>query len=267
MDNIILEREGRTAILTINRPDKRNALNLATRREIALVLDQVAQDPGVGVLIVTGAGDAAFISGSDLNEFGRMAPLQALEFCDTLGQRLYHRFEELDLPVIAMINGLCLGGGLEVALACDIRIASDSAKFGQPEVHLGIMPGSGATQRLPRLVGQGLAREMIFTGRVLEAEEAQRIGLINRVVPAAELRSVCLEMAAEIGAKSAFSLKMAKRALRMGQEIGINAGLAYEALAETAVFCHPDKEEGVQAFFDKRKPGFNKDKTDKDKDK
>ena len=257
--NIGFKREGRVAVLTINRPDKRNALNLETRGEIAQVLDRLRNDAGVGVLVVTGAGDKAFISGSDLNEFGRMPPLQALEFCDTMGQRLYHRFEELDIPVIAMINGLCLGGGLEVALACDIRIASDTAKFGQPEVHLGIMPGSGATQRLPRLVGQGLAREMIFTGRVLKADEALRIGLINRAVPPEELRAVCLDMAQEIAAKSAFSLKMAKRAMRMGQEIGVNAGLAYEALAETAVFCHPDKEEGVQAFFDKRKPEFNKE--------
>ena len=257
--NILFEQEGRVAFLTVNRPEKRNTLNLETRREIAGVLLGLREDPGVGVLVVTGAGDKSFITGSDLNEFGRMAPLEALEFCDTLGQRLYHRLEELDIPVIAMINGLCLGGGLEVALACDIRIASETAKFGQPEVHLGIMPGSGATQRLPRLVGQGLAREMIFTGRVLEAREALGMGLVNRAVPARELRSVCLDMARVIASKSAFSLKMAKRALRMGQEIGVNAGLAYEALAETAVFCHPDKEEGVQAFFDKRSPKFNRD--------
>ncbi len=257
--NIIFEQQGRVAVLTINRQEVRNALNLEARREIARVLDLVGRDPGIGVLVVTGTGDKAFISGSDLNEFGRMPPLEALEFCDTLGQRLYHRFEELDLPVIAMINGLCLGGGLEVALACDIRIASENAKFGQPEVHLGIMPGSGATQRLPRLVGQGMAREMIFTGRIIRPEEAKQIGLVNRIVPDADLRTVCMDMAREIAGKSAFSLKMAKRALRMGQEIGVNAGLAYEALAETAVFCHPDKEEGVQAFFDKRKPKFNED--------
>lgn len=257
--DIVFEREGRVAVLTINRPDKHNALNLSTRKEISQVLDLLRQDSGVGALVVTGAGEKSFISGSDLNEFGRMPPLEALEFCDTLGQRLYHRFEELDLPVIAMINGLCLGGGLEVALACDIRIASETAKFGQPEVHLGIMPGSGATQRLPRLVGQGMARELIFTGRIIKEKEALRIGLVNRVVPAAELRTVCLDMAREIASKSAFSLKMAKRALRMGQEVGVNAGLAFEALAETAVFCHPDKEEGVQAFFDKRAPKFNRD--------
>ncbi len=257
--DITYEREGRVAVLTINRPDKRNALNLSARKEISQVLDLLAQDSRVGVLVVTGAGDKAFISGSDLNEFGRMPPLKALEFCDTLGQRLYHRFEELDIPVIAMINGLCLGGGLEVALACDIRIASETARFGQPEVHLGIMPGSGATQRLPRLVGQGMARELIFTGRIIGSEEAFGIGLINRAVPAAELQAVCLDMAREIASKSAFSLKMAKRALRMDPEMGVNAGLAYEALTETAVFCHPDKEEGVQAFFDKRSPKFNRE--------
>ena len=140
-ENIIFEKEGRVAVLTINRPDKRNALNKASRLEIMTVLDSLEKDLELGVLVLTGAGDKAFISGSDLNEFGRMSPLEAYDFLDKLAQGLYTRFEKLDIPVIAMVNGLCLGGGCEVALACDLRIASDSAKFGQPEVHLGIMPG------------------------------------------------------------------------------------------------------------------------------
>lgn len=257
-ENIIVERDGRIMTLAINRPKVRNALNLATRREIVRVLDQIQADPSVGVLIVTGVGEKAFISGSDLNEFGRMTPLEALHFADTLGQRLYHRFEQLDIPVIAMINGLCLGGGCEIALACDIRIAAETAKLGQPEIHLGIMPGSGATQRLPRLVGQGMARELIFTGDILTADEALRIGLVNRVVPAEELQEACLKLAEKIASKSAFALKMAKRAMRFSQDVPLEAGLAYEALAETAVFATPDRTEGVDAFFEKRKPAFNK---------
>jgi len=259
LESIIFDQEGRVAFLTVNRPEKRNALNLAARKEIAYVLDRLEEDPGVGVLVVTGAGDKAFISGSDLSEFGRMSPLEAYRFCDTYGQRLYHRLEELDIPTLAMINGLCLGGGLEVALACDIRLASEAARFGQPEVQLGIIPGSGATQRLPRLVGPGMARELVFSGDIIDAAEAERIGLVNRVVPAAELRERTYSLARRIASRSAFGLKMAKRALRMGQEVGLSAGLAYEALAETAVFCHPDREEGVEAFFAKRQPRFNED--------
>jgi enoyl-CoA hydratase len=146
-----------------------------------------------------------------------------------------------------------------VALACDIRLASDRARFGQPEVQLGIIPGSGATQRLPRLVGPGRARELVFSGDIIDAVEADRIGLVNRVVAASELTDRTFDLARRIASRSAFGLKMAKRALRMGQEVGLAAGLAYEALAEAAVFCHPDKEEGVEAFFAKRKPEFNKD--------
>lgn len=261
-ENIVLEHEGRVVTIAINRPDKRNALNLATRREIARALDAIQSDTEVGVLVITGIGDKAFISGSDLNEFGRMSPLECYDFANTYGQRLYARLEELDIPVIAMINGLCLGGGCEVALACDIRIASDSAKFGQPEILLGMIPGSGATQRLARLIGQGMARELIFTGDIIDANEALRTGLVNRVVPSGELRKVTMEMAQKIANRGTLSLKMAKRTLRMSQEIGVSAGLAFEALAETAVFCCPDRKEGVDAFFEKRQPIFHEKKKD-----
>jgi len=256
--NIIFEKEGRVAILTINRPEKRNALNKATRLEIAAVLDQVEGDSEVGVLVVTGAGEKAFITGSDLNEFGRMSPLEVYEFMNTLGQRLYTRLEELDIPVIAMINGMCLGAGCEIALACDIRIAADTARFGQPEINLGVIPGGGATQRLTRLVGPGKAKELIFTGDIIDAAEALAIGLVNRVVPAQELRSTVMEMAHKIASRGAFSLKMAKRAVQMAQEVPLTPGLALEALAEMACFCSPEKEEGMEAFFAKRKPQFHK---------
>ncbi len=257
-EHIIFERQGRVAILTVNRPEKRNALNKAARLEIRQVQRLVADDPSIGVLLITGAGDKAFIAGSDLEEFGRMSPVEAYHFLGSLAQRLYTRFEELDIPVIALINGLCLGGGNEIALACDLRLAADTARLGQPEINLGIIPGSGATQRLSRLVGPGRARELIYTGRIIDADEALAMGLVNRVVPAPKLREEGLKLARQIADKSAFALKMAKRSLRLAQEVGLTPGLAYEALAETACFAHPDRAEGMQAFFDKRKPRFRK---------
>ncbi len=257
-EQIKFERKGRVAVMTFNRPEKRNALNKAVRMEMDQVQRMAAEDDSIGCLVITGEGEKAFAAGSDLNEFGKMSPLEAYGFLDTMAQRLYTRFEELDLPVISLINGLCLGAGNEIALASDIRIASDNARFGQPEINLGIIPGSGATQRLTRLVGPGKARELIFSGAIIDAQEALRIGLVNQVVPQAELMETGLKLAAQISEKSAFALKMAKRALRLSQETGLTAGLAFEALAETAAFCHPDKQEGVAAFFEKRKPEFNK---------
>jgi len=257
-ENLIYEKQDRVALLTINRPEKRNALNRALRLEMERVQEMVARDPEVGVLVITGAGDKAFAAGSDLEELSRMEPLEVYHFLNTLAQRLYTRFEELDLPVIALVNGLCLGAGNEIALACDIRIASDQARFGQPEINLGIIPGSGATQRLSRLVGTGKARELIFTGDIIDAQEALAIGLVNRVVPHQELYDQGMALARRIAAKSAFALKMAKRSLRMAQEVGLTPGLGFEALAETACFNHPDHEEGMRAFFQKRKPTFNR---------
>lgn len=256
--NITYEQKGRIAVMAINRPDKRNALNMASRKEIADVLDRLADDLSVSVLIVTGVGDRAFIAGSDLNELSRMSPLQVHQFANTYGQQLYHRLTKLDIPVIAMINGLCLGGGLEVAMACDIRIASETAKLGQPEIFLGITPGSGATQRLPRLIGQGRAREMIFSGQSIPAEEAERIGLVNRVVPAERLETETIALAEQIAAQGRAALGLAKRAMNMADEIGLSAGLAYESLAQAAVFTSPDREEGMTAFFEKRRAEFHK---------
>jgi len=257
-ENIIYELEDRVGVLTINRPEKRNTLNKATRLEIVKVLDEVSKDKDVGVLVLAGVGDKAFISGSDLNEFGRMPPLEAYEFMNTLAQRLYTRLEELDIPVIAMINGLCLGAGCEIALACDLRIASNTAKFGQPEIKLGIMPGGGGTQRLTQLVGPGKAKEIIFTGDIIDADEAAEIGLVNRVVQTSELRNAVMELAKKIASKGAFSLKMAKQSINTGREIGLTAGLAYEALAEVACFTSEEKQEGMNAFFEKREPMFHK---------
>lgn len=251
------EQFGRIAVLTINRPEKRNALNISTRLEISDALDHIEDDSSIGCLIVTGAGEKAFISGSDLTELSKMSPLEVHKFANTLGQQLYARFEQINIPVIAMINGLCLGGGLEVAMACDIRISANTAQFGQPEIHLGIMPGSGATQRLPRLIGQGFAREMIYTGDRIDAATALRLGLINRIYPLNELQDKTILLAEKIASKSSVSLAMAKRSMVIGDNLGLSSGLAYEALAQSVIFTSADKNEGLAAFFEKRSPIFN----------
>src|SRR5213083_1285800 len=192
--NILVETNNRISVLTINRPDKRNALNQATRDEMCQALDSLERSPESRVLVITGAGDKAFIAGADINEFeGRTALMQH----DAMkGLRIFDAIEEFPKPVIAMINGFCLGGGLETALACDIRVAADSAKLGQPEINLGIIPGGGGTQRLTRLVGEGNAMEIILTGEAIDAARAKEIGLVNQTLPAADLRNFVLSLAA-----------------------------------------------------------------------
>ncbi len=255
-ENIIYKKADGIAQMIVNRPEKRNALNRATRLEMASALEDTKKDPAVKVLIVSGAGEKAFISGSDLNELSKLNALEMEEFCSTLGQRFYTRFEELDKPVIAMIDGLCLGGGLELALACDIRVASNTSRFGQPEMFIGIMPGSGGTQRLARLVGIGKAKELIYTGEMIDAEEAYRIGLVNQISTREGLEKVVMSLAGRIAKQSPLALKWAKKSINMGQETGLTAGLAYEALAEALLFTSKDREEGMKAFFEKRKPEF-----------
>jgi enoyl-CoA hydratase len=255
-ENIIYKKENGIARMIINRPEKRNALNRAARLEMATALEDTARDESIKVLVLAGAGEKAFVSGSDLNELSRFDALAMEEFTSTIGQRFYTRFEELHKPVIAMIDGLCLGGGLELALACDIRIASDKSRFGAPEMFIGLMPGSGGTQRLSRLIGIGRAKEMIYTGDMIDAAEAYRIGLVNRICPAEELESAVTDLAGRIAGNSSLALKWAKKSINMGQETGLTAGLAYEALAEALLFTSEDKKEGLQAFFEKRKPQF-----------
>ncbi|MCP4574792.1 MAG: crotonase [Deltaproteobacteria bacterium] len=255
-ENIIYAKDSGIARIIINRPEKRNALNRATRVEMANALEDAKADVQVKVLILSGAGDKSFVAGSDLTELSTFTPLQMERFIGTLGQQLYTRFDELEKPTIAMINGLCLGAGLELAMACDIRIASTDAKFGQPEILLGIIPGGGGTQRLTRLVGVGMAKEMIYTGAVINADEAYRIGLINKIGPFEELEAVTMRMASKISKQSPLTLKWAKRSIALGQDVNLNAGLAYEAMVECLLFSSKDKTEGMQAFFEKRTPEF-----------
>src|SRR5215208_5803141 len=211
-ETLLLEKRGRVAIITINRPDKRNALNIKTREEGAALLEQLRNDSSVGVVVFTGAGDKAFIAGADIGEFAGRTSITQRDVM--MGRSLFTAIDNFPKPVSAMINGYCLGGGCELALACDIRIASENASFGQPEINLGIIPGGGGTQRLTRLVGEGKAMEMILTGEIINAQEAFRLGLANHVVPADQLQTKTMEVANRIAEKSPVALRLAKEAVK-----------------------------------------------------
>ncbi|HEX76807.1 MAG TPA: crotonase [Dehalococcoidia bacterium] len=256
LQNTIFEREDNIAIITVNRPDKRNALNKDVRRELRAILEEVKADPRIKVLVITGAGDKAFIAGSDIAELKEMSPLDFHRFAATLGQQLYTDFENLEIPVIAMINGFALGAGLELAMACDIRVAAEGARLGQPEILLGIIPAGGGTQRLTRLVGAGKARELIYTGDMIDAAEAERIGLVNKVVPAAELRPTVMELARKIASRSGVAIRLAKKAINKGANGPLELGLAYEAAMQCLAFTSEDHAEGLGAFLEKRQPEF-----------
>src|SRR5215475_418082 len=252
--NILLETKDRISTLTINRPDKRNALNQLTRDEILHALDSLQSAPESRVLIVTGAGDKAFIAGADIGEFEGRTPLTQRDVMKQ--RRIFDAVEEFPKPVIAMINGFCLGGGMEFALACDIRIAADSAKLGQPEINLGIIPGGGGTQRLARLAGEGKAMELILTGELIDAAEAKALGIVNDVVPLAQLRDRVMSMAAKLAEKSPIALRMAKEAVKAASRMNLKEGLERETDLFCLTFTSEDKAEGIRAFFEKRKPDY-----------
>jgi enoyl-CoA hydratase len=253
-ETLLVERRDRVAIVTINRPEKRNALNIKTREEGAAVLEQLQEDDGVRVVVITGAGDKAFIAGADIAEFaGRTALMQRAVM---LGRSLFTAIDVFPKPVIAMINGYCLGGGCELALACDLRIASEAASFGQPEINLGIIPGGGGTQRLTRLIGEGKAMEMILTGEIIDAQTAFSLGLVNHVVPAGQLATKTMEIANRIAEKSPIALRMAKEAVKVASRSNLDEGLRREVDLFALCFSSEDKNEGVGAFLEKRKPNF-----------
>ncbi len=254
-ENVMYEVKEGIGTITINRPKKLNALNRATRVELRRVLEEIRSSKELRVLIITGSGEA-FIAGADIPEMKEMNQWDMMDNLSTLSQQLYTDFGNLEIPVIAMINGYCFGGGLELALACDIRVASDDASFGQLEIRLGIMPGGGATQRLPGLVGPAMAKELMFTGRIIDAQEALRIGLVNRTVPRAKLKETVWELARDIAKKSPIALRLIKRSVNRGLQAPSDIGLAYEALAECLCFTTEDHEEGFSAFLEKRKPSF-----------
>jgi enoyl-CoA hydratase len=253
-ENVLLERRGRIALITINRPDKLNALNIATRKELADTLDELRNDEEIRVVVITGAGEKAFVAGADINEFaGRTAVQQRAVM---KARNVFISAEDFPKPLIAMINGFCLGGGCELALSCDIRIASDRAKFGQPEINLGIIPGGGGTQRMTRLIGEGKAMQLVLTGEMIDAQEAYRLGLVNEVHPAAELEAKTMEMADKIAEKSPIALAMAKTSVKNAARTALREGLDREIDLFALCFSSEDKEEGVRAFLEKRKPEF-----------
>jgi enoyl-CoA hydratase len=253
-ETLLIERRDRVAIITINRPEKRNALNIQTRQEGAQVLETLRDDESIRVVVFTGAGDKAFIAGADIAEFAGRTALTQRDVM--LGRSLFTAIDTFPKPVIAMINGYCLGGGCELALACDIRIASETASFGQPEINLGIIPGGGGTQRLTRLVGEGKAMELILTGDIINAQTAYSLGLVNAVVPAADLEAKTMELATRIAEKSPVALRMAKEAVKLASRSNLDEGLRREVDLFALCFSSEDKDEGVSAFLEKRKPTF-----------
>ena len=253
-ETLLLERRERVALITINRPDKRNVLNIKTREEGAALLDELKRDDSIRVVVITGAGDKAFIAGADIAEFaGRTAMMQR----DVMtGQSLFTAMDTFPKPIIAMVNGYCLGGGCELALACDLRIASETASFGQPEINLGIIPGGGGTQRLTRLVGEGKAMELILTGEIIDAKTAFAIGLVNHVFPGDQLEAKTMEIANRIAAKGPIALKLAKEAVKIASRSLLDEGLRREVDLFALCFSTDDKDEGVNAFLEKRKAEF-----------
>jgi len=249
---VLVETDGGVRILTINRPEKRNALNARVREELSAAVEEADADPDVRVLVFTGAGDQAFVAGADVTEFADRSPIEQRRAMAS--PTLFDTVWQASLPTIAMINGWCLGGGCELALACDVRVGADTATLGQPEVRLGIIPGGGATQRLPRLVGYGKALQLVLSGEAIDGVSAYEIGLLDEVVPAAELRARTLEIAGAMADKSPVTLALAKRALRAALELPLSAGLEQERDLFALAFATEDKDEGVQAFLEKRKP-------------
>ena len=247
-----VEHDGGIVLLTIDRPEKRNALNAEVREQLSAAVDQALADPEVRVLVFTGAGDKAFVAGADVGEFAGRSPLEQRRAMAS--PTVFDRIWNAPLPTIAMINGWCLGGGCELALACDLRIGADTAMLGQPEIRLGIIPGGGATQRLPRLVGYGKALQLILSGEPIDGVSAYEIGLLDEVVPAAELRERTMEVARTIAEKSPVTLGIAKRAIRAAYELPLSAGLEQERDLFALAFATEDKIEGVAAFLEKRKP-------------
>jgi len=253
-ENLLIEKRGRIAIVTINRPDKLNALNIPTRKEILAAFEQLKVDDDVRVVIITGAGEKSFIAGADINEFAGMTAIKQREVMK--GGRAFDSVEDFPKPVIAMINGFALGGGCELAMSCDIRVASTKARLGQPEIKLGIIPGGGGTQRMVRLIGEGKAMELILTGDMISAEEALQLGLVNHVYAPEELEQKTVELANKIADMSPVALAMAKASVKNAARLTLRDGLDAEIDLFALCFSSEDKEEGVRAFIEKRKPDF-----------
>jgi enoyl-CoA hydratase len=254
-ENLLLDRDGLVATLTINRPKVLNALNAPTLDELRRAVLALKTDDGVRAIVLTGAGDKSFVAGADINELAVQSPISGREHALT-GQHVFALIENLGKPVIAAINGFALGGGCELAMACTLRLAAHTARLGQPEINLGILPGYAGTQRLARLVGKGRALEIMLTGAPISAAEAERIGLVNRVVPAAELMAETRKLAAALAAQAPIAMRYIIEAVNKGLEMPFADGCVHEATLFGLVAATEDMREGTRAFLERRKPVF-----------
>ena len=254
-ENLLFEAEGGIGIVSINRPKALNALNAATVYELDRMFDELAKDDTIKAVIVTGGGEKSFVAGADISEMQSMTAIEGRNWAK-LAQAVFNKIENLPKPVIAAVNGFALGGGCEIAMACDVRVASEKAKFGQPEVTLGILPGFGGTQRLPRLVGKGRAKDLLFSGDMIDANEAYRIGLVNKVVAAEELINTAKDMAKKYMSRAPLAVQVCKAAVNEGLDTDLESGVAYEAEVFGLCFATNDQKEGMAAFLEKRKANF-----------
>lgn len=252
---LLIEKKDDTAVIKINRPEKLNALNSALLDELESVFQSLKLDELIKVVILTGAGEKAFVAGADIAELSKLDMLSAKDFSER-GQKVFYTIENMNKPVIAAVNGFALGGGCELALACHIRLASENARFGQPEVNLGIIPGFGGTQRLTRLVNSGRAAEMILTGDLIDANEAYRIGLVNHVYPQNELFDKAVELANKIASKAPHAVNLALKSINIADQTSDSEGQKYEASLFAVCCGTEDFKEGTKAFLEKRKPNF-----------
>lgn len=253
-ENILVEKRGAIAVLTINRPDKLNALSSKVHSEGVAALEELAVDDSVRVVVIKGAGEKAFIAGADISEFAAASPAQQRDVM--LSRSLFNSLDTFPKPVIAMINGFCLGGGNELAMACDLRICSEKSRFSQPEINLGIMCGGGGTQRLTRLIGESRAMQLILTGDMIDAQTALQFGLVNAVHPAEELEAKTMEFAEKLAEKAPIALRYSKEAVKLASRSNLDEGLRREIDLFALCFATEDKKEGVAAFLEKRKPEF-----------
>ncbi len=254
-ENVLFEIQDGVGVMTFNRPKALNALNASTLNEVADVIARAAQEDAIRVLVFTGAGDKAFVAGADITEFLKLNPLTALRLAEK-GQRIFFQIEDLPKPVIACVNGFALGGGLEISMSCDFIYASDKARFGQPEVNLGLIPGFGGTQRLTRIVGRAKAKEMCMTGDMIDAQQAKDLGLVTKVFPADQLLDETMKVARTLASKPLAVLKAIKKVVNSGADVDLKNGCAIEAEAFGVCFGLQDMKEGVSAFLEKRKPQF-----------
>ncbi|MCE7033215.1 enoyl-CoA hydratase-related protein [Lysobacter sp. GX 14042] len=252
---VLVADRGAVRVITVNRPDKLNALNAATLDALADAFDAAAGDESVRCVVLTGAGPKAFVAGADIAEMNTLAPVQGRDF-SLRGQRLMRRIETLPKPVVAMVNGFALGGGLELAMCCHLRIAGDNAKLGQPEVNLGLIPGFGGTQRLLRLAGRAATLELCLLGAPVDAQRARELGIVNRVVAAAELEEETMKIAAQLADSAPLALRGVLDCVNVGGECGIEEGLQYETAQFGLMFSTGDMREGTTAFLERRKPAF-----------